>query len=222
MSTGMNGGRAVIMKDLRLAWRDRAGWASAGAFATIAVLTYSFAFDLATGDIRPLLPGVLWTTFLFAGIFAGGQSFARESEEGTFDALLLSPVSPTVVYLGKAIANIIAMLVIEFAQLLLGTILFDTNLVSPELLVIVFIGTVGAVSLTTLLSTMSASMRGRAMLLPVMALPLMIPLLIGAVRATAASLDLEAGTAPWTLLLGVFALWSALLSVLLFPIAVER
>ena len=222
MSTGMNGGRAVIMKDLRLAWRDRAGWASAGAFATIAVLTYSFAFDLATGDIRPLLPGVLWTTFLFAGIFAGGQSFARESEEGTFDALLLSPVSPTVVYLGKAIANIIAMLVIEFAQLLLGTILFDTNLVSPELLVIVFIGTVGAVSLTTLLSTMSASMRGRAMLLPVMALPLMIPLLIGAVRATAASLDLEAGTAPWTLLLGVFALWSALLSVLLFPMAVER
>ncbi|MDA0302596.1 MAG: heme exporter protein CcmB [Chloroflexi bacterium] len=213
---------AVVMKDLRLAWRDRAGWASAGTFATIAVLTYSFAFDLATGDIRPLLPGVLWTTFLFAGIFAGGQSFARESEEGTFDALLLSPVSPTMIYLGKALANIVAMLAIEFAQLLLATILFDTNLVSPELLVIVFIGTVGAVSLTTLLSTMSASMRGRAMLLPVMALPLLIPLLIGAVRATGASLNLESGTAPWTLLLTVFALWSAMLSVLLFPMAVER
>ncbi len=218
----MSAARAVMMKDLRLAWRDRAGWASAGAFATIAVLTYSFAFDLATGDIRPLLPGVLWTTFLFAGIFAGGQSFASESEEGTFDALLLSPVSPTVVYLGKATANVIAMLVIECAQLSLATILFDTNLVSLELLVIVCIGTVGAVSLTTLLSTMSASMRGRAMLLPVMALPLLVPLLIGAVRATGAALDLEAGTAPWTLLLGVSALWSALLSVLLFPIAVER
>ena len=213
---------AVMRKDLRLAWRDRAGWASAGVFATIAVLTYSFAFDLATGDVRPLLPGVLWTTFLFAGIFAGGQSFARESEEGTFDALLLSPVSPTVIYLGKATANVVAMLAIEFAQLLLATILFDTSLVSPELLVIVFIGTVGAVSLTTLLSTMSASMRGRAMLLPVMALPLLVPLLIGAVRATGAALDLDAGTAPWTLLLGVFALWSATLSVLLFPLAVER
>jgi heme exporter protein B len=218
----MSPAMAVVLKDLRLAWRDRAGWASAGAFATIAVLTYSFAFDLATGDVRPLLPGVLWTTFLFAGIFAGGQSFTREAEEGTFDALLLSPVSPTVIYLGKTIANVVAMLVVEVAQLLLATILFDTNLVTVELLVIVVIGTVGAVSLTTLLSTMSASMRGRAMLLPVMALPLLVPLLIGAVRATAAALNLEAGAAPWTLLLSVFALWSAMLSVLLFPMAVER
>ncbi len=222
MSDTVGPAMAVVMKDLRLAWRDRAGWASAGAFATIAVLVYSFAFDLATGDIRPLLPGVLWTTFLFAGIFAGGQSFARESEEGTFDALLLSPVSPTMVYLGKAAANIIAMLVIEFLQLGLATILFDTNLVSLELLVIVFLGTVGSVSLTTLLSTMSASMRGRAMLLPVMALPLLVPLLIGAVRATGAALNVEVGAAPWTLLLAVAALWSAALSVLLFPIAVER
>ena len=222
MSGGFAPAMAVMQKDLRLAWRDRAGWASAGAFATLAVLTYSFAFDLATGDVRPLLPGVLWTTFLFAGIFAGGQSFAREADEGTFDALLLSPVSPTVIYLGKAMANVIAMLVIEFAQLLLATILFDTNLVSPELLVIVFIGTVGAVALTTLLSTMSTSMRGRAMLLPVMALPLLVPLLIGAVRATGAALDLDAGTAPWTLLLGVFSLWSAILSTLMFPLAVER
>lgn len=218
----MSAALAVVGKDLRLAWRDRAGWASAGAFATIAVLTYSFAFDLATGDVRPLLPGVLWTTFLFAGIFAGGQSFARESEEGTFDALLLSPVSPTMIYVGKAVANVIAMLTIEVVQLMLATILFDTNLVSVELLVIVGLGTVGAVSLTTLLSTMSASMRGRAMLLPVMALPLLVPLLIGAVRATGDALSLDTGTAPWMLLLGVFALWSALLSVLLFPMAVER
>lgn len=213
---------AVLAKDLRLAWRDRAGWASAGAFATIAVLTYSFAFDLATGDVLPLLPGVLWTTFLFAAIFAGGQSFAREADEGTFDALLLAPVSPTAIYLGKATANAVAMLSIEFAQLLLATILFDTALITPELLVIVLIGTVGTVSLTTLLSTMSASMRGRTMLLPAMALPLLVPLLIGAVRATGAALGLESGTAPWTLLLSVFAAWSVLLSALLFPVAVER
>ena len=218
----MNAALAVIEKDLRLAWRDRAGWLSAGAFATIAVLTYSFAFDLATGDVRPLLPGVLWTTFLFAGVFAGGQSFHREAEEGTFDALLLAPVPPTVLYLGKAAANLIALLLIEFAQLALATILFDTALLRLDLAAIVIVGTVGSVALTTLLSTMGASMRARAMLLPVMALPLLIPVLIAAVRATGAALGLEAGTAPWTLLLGVFALWSTLLAVLLFPLAVER
>lgn len=218
----MSAGLAVIAKDLRLAWRDRAGWLSAGAFATIAVLVYSFAFDLATGDVRPLLPGVLWTTFLFAGTFAAGQSFHREAEEATFDALLLSPVPPTVVYLGKAIANLLALLTIEYAQLALATILFDAGLLRLDLVAIVLLGTVGSVALTTLLSTMGASMRARAMLLPVLALPLLVPVLIAAVRATGAALGVEAGTAPWMLLLAVFALWSTLLGVLLFPLAVER
>ncbi len=57
---------ALLRKDLQLAWRDRSGWLSALAFATISILVYSFAFDLAAADVRPLLPGVLWTTFLFS------------------------------------------------------------------------------------------------------------------------------------------------------------
>ncbi len=213
---------AVMAKDLRLAWRDRAGWLAAAAFATLAVLTYSFAFDLATRDVRPLLPGVLWTTFLFAGVFAAGSSFQSELEEGTFDAMLLAPVSPTVVYLGKALSNLLALLVIQFALLTLASILFDTFLLRPELLVIVLLGTIGYVALTTLLSTMGGSIGGRAVLLPMMVLPLLVPLLIGAVRATSASLGLEAGTAPWMLLMVVFSLWSLLLAMILFPLAVER
>jgi len=218
----MNVLAAVVEKDLRLAWRNRAGWLSAAAFATIAVLTYSFAFELATGDIRPLLPGVLWTTFLFAGVFAGGQAFQEEVEDGTFDALLMSPVSPTMIFVGKMTANLAALLVIEFAQLTLATILFDVRLLTLELAGIVVVGTVGYVSLTTLLATMGGSVRGRSVLLPVLALPLLIPLLIGAVRATGAALGLETGAGPWTLLLGVFALWSTLAALLLFPIATER
>lgn len=218
----MNVLRAVVTKDLRLAWRNRSGWLSAAAFATIAVLTYSFAFDLATGDVRPLLPGVMWTTFLFAGVFAAGQAFQEEVEDGTFDALLMSPASPTVIFAGKMTANLIALLIIEFSQLILATILFDVGLLTPQLLGIVLIGTIGYVSLTTLLATMGGHVRGRSVLMPVLALPLLIPLLIGAVRATGASLGLEAGTGPWILLLMVFAAWSTLAAVLLFPTAVEQ
>ncbi|MCK9487187.1 MAG: heme exporter protein CcmB [Dehalococcoidia bacterium] len=213
---------AVVEKDLRLAWRNRSGWASAAAFATIAVLTYSFAFDLATGDVRPLLPGVLWTTFLFAGVFAAGQSFQDEVEDGTFEAMRLAPIPATAIFAGKLTANLIALLIIEFAQLLLATILFDAGLFTPALLGIVLIGTIGYVSLTTLLSTMGGHVRGRSVLLPVLVLPLLVPLLIGAVRGTGAALGLEAGTAPWIVLLGVFTLWSTLGAFLLFPVAVER
>jgi len=215
-------GWAVVSKDLRLAWRNRAAWSSAAAFATISILTYSFAFDLATGDIRPLLPGVLWTTFIFSGVFAASQSFQGEVEDGTFDAILAAPVPATMVFVGKLTANLIALLIIEFAQLILATILFNVGLLTPQMIGIVVIGTIGYVSLTTLLSTMGGHVRGRSVLLPVLALPLLIPLLIGAVRATSASLGLEADAGPWLVLLGIFSLWSTMAAVLLFPVAVER
>jgi heme exporter protein B len=218
----VNGTLVVLRKDLRLAWRDRGGWISAAAFAAISILTYSFAFELATRDVRPLLPGVLWTTFLFAGIFAGGQSFQQEADQGTFDAMLLSPVSPTAIFLGKALSNMLALFSVEVALLLLATILFDTTLITGQLVLIVAVGTVGYVSLTTLLSTLGSRVRSRAVLLPSLALPLLVPMLIGAVRATEASLGMSAGAAPWMLLLVIFSVWSAVGSAMLFPMVVER
>jgi heme exporter protein B len=212
----------VLRKDLQLAWRDRGGWLSAAAFAAISVLTYSFAFELATRDVHPLLPGVLWTTFLFAGIFAGGQSFQQEADQGTFDAMLLSPVSPVAIFLGKALCNMIALLAVEVALLLLATILFDTTLLTAQLILIVAVGTVGYVSLTTLLSTLGSRVRSRAVLLPALALPVLVPMLIAAVRATEASLGLTANGTPWLLLLVIFSLWSAVGGALLFPMVVER
>jgi heme exporter protein B len=218
----VNAALFVLRNDLRLAWRDRAGWLAASAFAAISVLTYSFAFDLATSDVRPLLPGVLWTTFLFAGTFASSQSFRRETEQGTFDALLLAPVPPTALYLSKVASNVLALLVLEVALLLLATILFGTTLITPELVLIVLIGTAGYVALTTLLAATTVPARSGTLLLPVLSLPLLIPVLIAAVRATGGTLGLETGGAPWIVMLAVFALWSSLGAVLLFPMVAVR
>jgi heme exporter protein B len=217
----VNAAAAVVRKDFRLASRDRTAWLSALAFATISVLVYSFAFDLAAVDVRPLLPGVLWTTFLFAGVFASGQSFQHETDAGTFDAML-APVSPTAIFLGKVFANVVALMLIELAVLLLGTMLFDTTLLSVELVLVVAIGTIGYVSLTTLLSTLGGRVRSRAVLLPVLALPLLVPLLIAGVRATGDALGEPGDGAPWLALLGVFAAWSTVGGALIFPLAVER
>ena len=213
---------AVLRKDLQLAWRDRGGWLSAFAFAAVSLLIYSFAFDLTQFNVRPLLPGVLWTTFLFVGIFASGQSFQRESDSGTFDAMLVAPVSPAMIYLGKVVTNFLSLLLIELALLVLGTMLFDTPLLNAELVLVVVIGTAGYVSLTTLLSTLGSRARARAVLLPVLALPLLVPLLIAGVRASGGALGEQVGSAPWLLLLVVFAMWSTVGGALLFPVAVER
>ncbi len=218
----MSAATAVLAKDLRLLWRQRAGWLSAAVFAAISVLTYSFALDLATGNVRPLLPGVLWVTFLFAGIIASGRSFAAEVEQGTFDALMVAPVSRTALYVAKVASNLLALLLIELAVLLLATILFNTALLTPELVGIMALGTLGYVSLTTLLSTLGSRVRSREVLMPVLALPLLVPLLIAAVRATGGALDLPTGGAPWLLLLAGVTVWSALGSALLFPLVAEQ
>ncbi len=218
----MSATMAVFTKDLRLLWRQRTGWVTAATFAAMSVLIYSFAFDLAAREVRPLLPGVLWVTFLFAGIIASGHSFAEEAEQGTFDALLLAPVSRTSIYAGKLLSNLLALLAVEVAVLLLATILFDTMLLTAELALIVFVGTTGYVSLMTLLSTLGSRVRSRAVLMPVLALPLLVPLLIAAVRATGGALGEPTGSAPWILLLSVFTVWSALGSALLFPFVAEQ
>jgi len=213
---------AVVEKDLRLLWRQRTGWISAAAFAVTTVLTFSFAFDLATGNVRPLIPGVLWVTFLFAGIIASSHSFAAESEQGTFDAMLLAPVPRTALFAGKALSNLAALLVVEVAVLGMATILFNTALLTPELALITLVGTIGYVSLTTLLSTMGARVRSRAVLLPVLSLPLLVPLLIAAVRSTGGALGETADGGHWLLLLVVFSAWSTIGSALLFPLLAER
>jgi heme exporter protein B len=213
---------ALLRKDLQLAWRDRGGWLAALAFATISILVYSFAFDLAAADVRPLLPGVLWTTFLFSGIFASSQSFQHESESGTFDAMLVAPVSPSAIFVGKLLSNLISLLLVELALLILATILFDTLLLTGELVLVVFVGTVGYVSLATLLSILGSRTRARAVLFPVLVLPLLVPLLIAAVQATGGALGQPISSAPWLLLLIVFALWSSVGGALLFPVVAER
>ncbi len=218
----MNPMLTLIRKDLQLTWRDRSNWLSALSFACISLLIYSFAFDLVATDLKPLLPGVLWTTFLFVGVFASSQSFQREWDSDVLDALMLAPISPTAIYLGKALTNVISLLAIELVLLLLSTMLFDTAFLTAELILVVVIGTIGYISLTTLLSTLGTRARARSMLFPVLALPLLIPLLIAGVRASSAAMDEPIGSAPWILLLTVFAIWSTASGLLLFPLAVKR
>ncbi len=218
----MSAALAVMEKDLRLAWRDRAGWLTAVSFAAISMLIYSFAFDLAARDVRPLLPGLLWVTFLFAGIISSGSSFLYEGERGTLDAQLLAPVARTALYMGKLLANLLALFVVELATLGLASILFNESLLTLEIGGIVLLGTIGYVSLVTTLATLGSRVRARGVLMPVLALPLLVPLLIAAVRATSGALGEPTGDAPWLLLLTVFTVWATGGSALLFPLAVER
>jgi heme exporter protein B len=123
------------------------------------------------------------------------------------------------IYIAKTLANILMLLLIEFVLLLAATILFSEPLFTPQLLIIVTIGTIGYTALSTLLSAINLDRNNGGLLLPVLALPLLVPLLIASVEATSASLQQETSTAPWILLLSLFTIWSAAIATLMFPLA---
>ncbi|MAQ58329.1 MAG: hypothetical protein CL718_03660 [Chloroflexi bacterium] len=212
-------GGKLLTANLKQAWRDKTDWITACMFAITALLLYSFAFNLTTGLVSSLLPGVIWTVFLFSGIFATGQSFQQDRQNGILDALKISPIHSMTIYIAKTLANILMLLLIEFGLLLGATILFSEPLFTPELLIIVTIGTIGYTALSTLLSAINLDRNNGGLLLPVLALPLLVPLLIASVEATSASLQQEASTTPWILLLSLFTIWSTAIATLMFPLA---
>ena len=219
LPTQLQIGGKLLNANLKQAWRDKTDWITACMFAITALLLYSFAFNLTTGLVSSLLPGVIWTVFLFSGIFATGQSFQQDRQNGILDALKISPIHSMTIYIAKTLANILMLLLIEFGLLLGATILFSEPLFTPELLIIVTIGTIGYTALSTLLSAINLDRNNGGLLLPVLALPLLVPLLIASVEATSASLQQEASTTPWILLLSLFTIWSTAIATLMFPLA---
>ncbi len=219
LPTQLQIGGKLLNANLKQAWRDKTDWITACMFAITALLLYSFAFNLTTDLVSSLLPGVIWTVFLFSGIFATGQSFQQDRQNGILDALKISPIHSMTIYIAKTLANILMLLLIEFGLLLGATILFSEPLFTLELLIIVTIGTIGYTALSTLLSAINLDRNNGGLLLPVLALPLLVPLLIASVEATSASLQQEASTTPWILLLSLFTIWSTAIATLMFPLA---
>jgi heme exporter protein B len=199
---------AVAAKDLLVELRT---WEMVSAMLVLAVLVlgeFSFALDFHGATARAAAPGVLWATVVLSGSLALSRSLARERDERCLDGLRMAPVDPAVIWGGKALGALLVMVAVEGVLLPLMVVLFDVPLLRPGILRVLALGTVGYAAVGTLVAAMAASTRAREVLLPVLLLPLVMPVLIAAVRATSALL---AGAPPtevagWTRLLVVYDL----------------
>jgi heme exporter protein B len=175
---------AVVWKDLAAEMRSREVISAMLVFALLVILIFNFALDLEAGTRSAVSAGVLWATFAFAGTLGLNRSMSMEKDRGCLDGLLLAPVDRSAIYFGKAIGNLIFMLLVEIIVLPIYTILFNENLFQPGLLVVIVLGSIGYVAVGTLLSSMAVQTRTRDMLLPILLFPLIIPVLIAAVKAS--------------------------------------
>lgn len=175
---------AVVWKDLAAELRSRELLSSMLVFALLVILIFNFALDLEAGMRTAVTAGVLWATFAFAGTLGLNRSMSMEKDRGCLDGLLLAPVDRSAIYFGKALGNLVFMLIVAVIVLPVYSILYNVNLFNPGLLLVVFLGSTGYVGIGTILSSMAVQTRTRDMLLPILLFPLILPVLIAAVKAS--------------------------------------
>ena len=215
----------ILAKELRLELRTRELVGATIVFALVVVVLFNFAFDPTASEARRFGPGLLWIAFLFAGSLLLNPSFARENQNDTLDALRLAPVSPFAIVAGKMLANFLFMLLVEFVLIPVFSVLYNVSLLSVvgRLILVVALGTAGLVVTGTVFSAISAHARMRELLLPLLLLPLLAPLLIASVEATAALMqDPPALDRTWVTFLAGFDIVFLTASWLLSGFLVEE
>jgi len=177
----------ITTKDLRAEMRTKEAINASFAFALVILLILSFAFDPTEETTREISGGLLWIVFTFAGTLVLNRSFARELPNDCLDALIAAPVSGAALFLGKALANFVLILAVEFVALPVFGIFYNvrwTRQFWPLMLVLV-LGTWGLTSIGTIFSALTVNIRLREVMLPLLVYPVMIPMLLGAMRLSA-------------------------------------
>jgi heme exporter protein B len=215
---------AIVWKDLVAELRSRELFSTMLVFALLVLLIFNFAIELLPNFRSAITPGILWVTFAFSGTLGLNRSMAVEKDRGCLDGLLLIPVDRSAIYFGKTISNLVFMLIVEMIVLPCYSVLYNTNLFNPGLLLVILLGSVGYVAVGTLLSSMAVQTRTRDVLLPILLFPVIIPVLLAAVKASGGFLQgLPMNEIwPWLNILIVYDIVFTAVAFMVFDFIVEE
>ncbi len=215
---------AVIWKDLSAELRSREMLSAMLVFALLVLLIFNFALELDVRTRETLTAGILWVTFTFAGTLGLNRSMAIEKDRGCLDGLLLAPVDRSAIYFGKMLGNLVFMLIVAAIVLPVFSVLYNVNLFDPGLILVILLGSLGYVVVGTLLASMTVQTRTRDLLLPILLFPVVLPVLIPAVKASSGFLlgvEVEE-IMPWLNLLIAYDVIFLAVSFMVFDFVVEE
>ena len=190
--------RALLWKDLVIELRTRDALASMMVFGVLSLTVFNFAFELRTETSSLVAPGVLWVAILFAGTLGLGRSYSHERERGSMEGLLLCPTDRSAIFVAKFLANLVFIGLAEVVLVSVFGSFFGVSVLSPGIVAVILLGTIGFASVGTVFGAMAVNTRAREVMLPILLLPILVPLLIGAVKATGLLIDGEPWSATWT------------------------
>lgn len=203
--------RLVAAKDLRIEWRSRVVINQVLPFAALVMVLFAFALD-SDEVLTRVAPGLVWLATMFSLLVIVQRSFAVETADGALDALQVAGVHPGGIFLGKSLALAAQLAVLELVLLAAAVVLYKTRVEPGGLVLLVttyLAATTGLAFVGTLYGGLAAGAKGRETLLPLLMLPVVAPVLIGATRATEAALGTDNATPgdgwPWIGLLALFA-----------------
>jgi heme exporter protein B len=176
---------ALLAKELRLQWRTRAQLLAVFAFGAASLLLFSFAVGPDAVALRRHAGGFLWLALLLASTLTLAESFQAEIEQRALEGLLLLPAGARAIYYSKAIANWFQLTILGIALVPLSVVLYDAGTLRiPMLILVIAAGAAGLSAPGTLYAAMSSQLRSRQTLLPLLLFPLVVPVLLAAVKAT--------------------------------------
>ncbi|HEY8850236.1 MAG TPA: heme exporter protein CcmB [Thermoanaerobaculia bacterium] len=215
----------ALRKEFLLQWRTRAQAVAVFVFGATALLLFSFAIGPNAAALRQHAAGFLWLALLLSSTLTLSESFHEEMENRALEGLLLLPASPRALYYGKAIGNAVQLILVGIVLVPVMTVLYDAGTDRPgTLLLIIILGSAGLAAPGTLYAAMTSQIRARQMLLPLLLFPLIVPVLLAAVKATSLLIlgDPMEQSGAWVAMLVAFdgIYWS--LCGLLFERVVEE
>jgi len=216
---------AVVWKDLKAEGRSFQLLSAMWIFSFLVILIFNFAFELNIRERTNVASGILWVAFVFAGTLGLNRSMAVEKDRGCLDGLLLAPVDRSVIYFGKVIGNLFFMFMVEIPVLFLFAVFYNYfEIFNWGVILVIVLGSIGYTVVGTFLSSMSAQSRSRDVLLPILLFPVVLPVVINAVRASGNFLQAQEFMFVWPSIrmLIVFDVIFLALGYMLFDFIVEE
>ncbi len=198
---------ALFKKDLVAEFREPHHFFSVLLFGLLLLLLFSFALSADPALMRQVAPGLFWLATFFASILFLEHSLRKETEGGQWDGLLLLGIDPKALYLGKMLANLAFVIFLQIVLLPLMAILYDLP-ITFSLLQVLLLGSAGIATLGTFYAGLTASFKEGQLLLPILLFPMLVPVLLSAVKVTELMIahDLFGQQVAWMKLLIVFDL----------------
>lgn len=186
---------AIFTKDVRMEWRGKEALNAAIAFALVVLILFSFAIDPTSEQLEEIAGGLLWILFAFSGVLLLNRSFSREQANDTLEVLMSLQVRPSSLLLGKALANLLFILLVEAICLPVFGILYNVDITKQPgwLLLTILLASWSVAVIGTVFAAMTVNLRLRELMLPVIVYPMIIPAVAAAMRLTNLAI---AGQAP--------------------------